>query len=273
MNITEVNQMEKSKKKLIGIAQKNNLDYQFVYFLFSFFWNFDKEYLREVKNLDFDNEYINRKNIICDELKIKEETLSKKDIIEKLYNRLLKVDNEKLKNNFMYGSLNGHNCYVSEYSSFYYLKNASKEKLDTLFWYDKNNQNEMSIMKCIFLKLLNSGLDARNSLIYCYSDLSIDLPYDTKKITFKDWSNDFIQELNENNGSKITLTELIKLLKKYCKGDKLFLQTVLEALSYSGILKVQNHEVDNIFLPDYRDTKSKHFNSNEWKYPLRFWNE
>ena len=273
MYILEINQMDKSKKKLIGIAKNNNLDYQFVYFLFSFFWNFDKESLREVKNLDFEDEYFYRKKAICEMLKIKEETLNKRDIIEKLYNRLLKIDDGKLKNNFMYGSLNGNNCYISEYASFYYLKNASREKLDTLFWNDKNNQNEMSIMKCIFFKLLNSGLDAKNSLIYCYSDLSIELPYDINKMTIKDWTNDFIQELDENNENKITLTDLIKILKKYCKGDKLFLQNVLEALSYSGILKVQNHKVDNIYLPDYRDKKSKHFYSNEWKYPLRFWNE
>jgi hypothetical protein len=48
---------------------------------------------------------------------------------------------------------------------------------------------------------------------------------------------------------------------------------VLEALSYSGILKVPNCNINNVFLPDYRDTKSKHYYSNEWAYPLMYWNE
>ena len=271
MNILEVNKSEKAESAIKKIAKNNNLDYEFVYFLFSFCWNYDKQYLRQIKttDLEIDNEYLRRKNIICDKLNLQDNVFDKNYLIEKLYDSLSKRCTETLWKNFLFGSTNKHNGYISEYATFNYLANATKENLGTLYWYNKNFTEER-IIGSIFLKLFNGGLDARNSLEYSYTDLCIQLPYVTKESDTKDWTQDFIKDTTE---TRLTLTDLIKTLRKYCKGDKLFLQTILEALSYSGILKVPNIDIKNIFLPDYREIKSKHFYSNEWKYPLRLWNE
>jgi hypothetical protein len=275
MNILEINTTEKAKIKIKRIAKNNNLSYDFVYNLASFVWNFnedyhDKYYSKWVENLTVDNEYIKRKEIILNELYLQENILNKNNIIKKLYNGLLEKYIEIMKNNFLYGSLNGNNGFISEYATYYYLTNATKERLETLYWGSEVAYNEESIMKSVFMKIYNGGMGARNGLEYCYTDLIIKLPYETKKVTVTDWTANFIKEI-ENN--KLTLTDLIKILRHYCKGDKYFLQIILEALSYSGILKVKNHDIKKIFLPDFRDTKSKHYYSNEWTYPLRFWNE
>lgn len=272
MNILEINTTEQAKKAIKKLAKSNDLDYEFVYFLFSFCWNYDKQYFRQIKKIDLeiDDEYMRRKKIICDELNLQCNVLEKNYAIEKLYDCLSEIDTNILWRNFLHGSANGHNGYVSEYASFYYLSNATKENLETLFWKNGDNPNEDSIMNSIFLKLFNGGIDARNSLLYSYTDLIIKMPYTTTEFVVKDWTKDFIKDIT---GEKLTLTDLIKILRQYCKGDKLFLQTILEVLSYSGILKVPNIDIQNIFLPDYRDVKSKHFYSNEWKYPLRLWSE
>jgi hypothetical protein len=273
MNILEVNSTEKAKNKIKKIAQNNNLDYEFVYSILSFCWNYDKNKMGLdigwVKNLDMDNEYSKRLNIVCDKINLKENLLNKDETIEKLYNNLSKVNTEKLKNDFLYGSQHGNKCYISEYSSFYYLNNATKEKLGTLYWND-NKPTIESLMKSIFLKLHNGGMDARNGLQYLCVDLTIKLPYLENETVANDWTNDFIKNIVIE---KYTLSDLIKQLKQYCKGDKYFYQIILQAISFSGILKVAKIDVSKLFLPDYRNIKSKHFYSNEWSYPLRFCNE
>ena len=72
---------------------------------------------------------------------------------------------------------------------------------------------------------------------------------------------------------KPTLSDLIKLIAPYCKGNKYFRQDVLTALSFSGLLHIPGHDVQNLYLPDCQERYSKHFMSNEWAYPMRFWNE
>jgi hypothetical protein len=273
MNIFEVNTTEKAKNKIKKIAKNNNLDYELVYFILSFCWNYDLNKIGLdtgwVKDLEKDNEYLRRMKIICDKINLEEIVLNKREAIEKLYNTLFEINTEILKNNFLHGSKNGNKCYISEYSSFYYLNNATKGKLETLYW-DEGKANIESTFKSIFLKLHNGGIGARNSLRYLCDDLTIKMPYETKGFVVKDWTSDFIKNIYENNFS---LTDLVKELRQYCKGDKYFLQIVLEALSFSGILKVPDNDISEIFLPDYKDKKSKHFYSNEWSYPLRYWNE
>ena len=271
MNILEVNTSEKAKSAIKKLAKNNNLDYEFVYFLFSFSWNYDNQYFKQIKatDLEIDDEYLRRKKIICDKLNLQDNALDKNYLIEKVYDNLTKRDTETLWRNFLYGSTNSHNGYISEYASYHYLANATKENLATLFW-NGDNLTEERIIRSMFFKLYNGGWGPRSSLTGSYVDLIVKLPYTTKEFVAKDWTEDFIKDIRKN---KLTLTDLIKTLRQYCKGDKTFLQIVLEALSYSGILKVPNIDVKNIFLPDYREIKSKHFYSNEWTYPLRLWNE
>lgn len=118
---------------------------------------------------------------------------------------------------------------------------------------------------------INSS-DKAKKLAYLYADLDVDLPYINKTIDSESWVNPFIEKV-EDSPAEHKLTDLVKLLKTYCKGDKYFLRTVLEALSYATILKVENHPVEAIFIPDLRNILSAHFNANECTYPLRFWNQ
>ena len=64
MNISEINSTDKAKNKIKRIAKDNNLDYEFVYSIFSFCWNYDLTKMGWsigwVKDLDRDNEYLRR---------------------------------------------------------------------------------------------------------------------------------------------------------------------------------------------------------------------
>jgi hypothetical protein len=110
MNILEINQPDKAKRKLIKIAQNNDLDNDFVYFLFSFYWNYDgpEGDWVSIKNLDIDNEYRNRYEYIYNKLCLKDEILNKNYVVKKIYNNLLEMDIKTLKNNFLYGCMNGN---------------------------------------------------------------------------------------------------------------------------------------------------------------------
>jgi hypothetical protein len=270
--IKEINSTDKAKNKIRKIAKLNNLEYEFVYSIVSSCWNYDLNKMGLaigwVKNLDKDNEYFRRLNLICDKIDLESNILNQTETIEKLYKALSGINREVLDNKFLFGSQNGNKCFVSEYSSYHYLNNATKEKLKTLYWSGDKPTVE-SLLKSIFLKLHNGGMDARNELGYVYTDLVIKLPYTGNEFTAKNWTDDFIKSINV----KITLNDLRNELKQYCKGDKYFLQIILEALSFSGKLKAPNIDISELFLPDYRDKKSNHFYSNEWAYPLRFWNE
>jgi hypothetical protein len=268
MNVLEVNQTDKAKKKLAKIAQNNSLDNDFVYFLFSFYWNYDGIEADWVKDLEKDNEYIKRQEIIFNKLGLDGIKMTKNTVIETVYKNLREKDTNKIKNNFLYGSINCGYCFVSEYASYYYLNNATKMKLETLEWNTANYTDE-NIIKNIFYKIFRGGSVDRYNLEYLYADLVIKMEYNNRvDCTAKDWTDDFVKDIN---GDK--LSDLIKLLKKYCNGDKYYLQTVLEALSYSGKIKVPGHDISKIFIPDYRNELSKNYYANEWTYPLRFWSK
>jgi hypothetical protein len=268
MKLSEINQTEKAKKKIANIAKKNNLDYEFVYSIITFYWNYDGIEGHWVQNLTEDNESNKRREKIYGILNLNDKPLDKNHVVEIIYNKIKQMDKTILENNFLAGSQNGSYCYISEYASYYYLNNATIDRLKTMDWIKGKSNNE-TIVTNIFLKIFRGGSIERYNLGYLYSDLTVKLPYITVRNNAEDWTKEFIQNVYK---SKTTLTGLIKMLD-YCKGDKYFKQTVLEALSYSGKLKVDGHEVENKFIPDYRNELSEHFYSNEWTYPLRFWNK
>jgi hypothetical protein len=267
MKLAEINRTDKAKKKIAGIAKKNNLEYDFVYRLFSFHWNYDGVEGDWVINsdLDKDDEFRNRYEFIYDRLRLSDRIIKKDEVIETIYDCLIQADVQALKNNFLYGSLHGSYGLISEYSSYHYLNNATMEKLETLDWEPKSNYTRDAIVKNIFLKIFRGGGVDRRNLEYLYADLSVKLKYDIVDFAVNDWTIDFIKNLTAK-----TLTELVKELRVYCKGGKYFLQTILEALGYSGILKVPNHDISKYFIPDYREDKVPI--SNEWTYPLRCFN-
>lgn len=269
MKIATINSTAKAKKKIHTIAKSNNLDYDLVYAIFCFHWNYDGIEGDWVTDLDQDDDYHHRYELIRIKLGISIPNHDKKEVMEQIYNQLQLRDKNKLFNHFIYGATQKNYCLVSEYASYYYLTNATLEKLNTLEWKSKELTLEI-IVKQLFLKLFRGGSIDRSFLEYLYVDLNVALPYLTQTVQTLDWTEPFIEKL-EANSEKGKLSELTNSLKEFCKGDKYFLRTVLEALSYSDILKVSNHCVQGVFIPDLRNKLSPHFNSNEWTYPLRFW--
>jgi hypothetical protein len=270
IKIVEINQTETAKKKIANIAKNNDLDFELVYLIISFYWNYDERFREAIgwvnqKNIITDEEYNKRHEKIIGKLNLTDKSLDKNCVIEKIYGKINELDKGTINNNFLYGSQNKNYCYVSEYASYYYLTNATIEKLATLDW-NGGKLTKDNIVEKIFLKIFRGGSVDRHDLKYLYSDLIIDLPYNEPANNVEDWAKEFTKDLEGK-----TLTELIKELRQYCKGDKYFLQTILESLSYSGKIEVKGHSVKNKFIPDYRNELSEHFYANEWAYPLRFW--
>lgn len=270
MKITDINTTDKAKKKIQNIAKYNNLDYDLVYSIFCFHWNYDGMEGDWVIELDKDDEYQQHYKFICNKLNLTNESYDKTQVVEEIYNKLNTLNKITIYDNFIFGATQKNYCLVSEYASFYYLTNATKEKLNTLDW-KSTDLTSQNIVKQLFLKIFRGGSVDRSCLEYLYADMTINLPYKSQTVKTKNWTEKLIKKV-EDNREKMKLSELINALKEFCKGDKYFLQTVLEALSYSDTLKVENHSVQGIFVPDLRNRLSSHFNSNEWTYPLRFWN-
>ena len=271
MKITEINTTDKAKRKIQNIAKNNNLDFDLVYYIFCFHWNYDGPEGTWVTEVDKNEDYQNRYKYIFDNLMLAERNYNKNQVVNEIYDLLKKVDEIQLNENFITGAKQSNYCLISEYSSFHYLTNATNEKLSTLEW-KSTELTKQNIVKQLFFKIFRGGAVDRYNLEYLYADLVINLPYQNQIIKNEDWVENFIRRINDNR-EKTNLTGLITILKEFCKGDKYYLQTVLEALSYSDKLKVENHSVDKIFLPDFRNKLSSHFYSNEWTYPLRFWNK
>lgn len=271
MQITDINTTDKAKKKIKNIAKNNNLDFDLVYFIFCFHWNYDGVEGSWVTEVDENEEYQNRYEYIFNSLKLTKENLNKNQVINEIYDSLEKIEKVQLNENFIAGAIQSNYCSISEYSSFHYLANATKEKLSTLEWKSTELTKEKIVWQ-LFLKIFRGGSIDRYNLEYLYVDLVINLPCQNKIIKNEDWIGNFINRVNENK-EKLNLTGLITILKEFCRGNKYYLQTVLEALSYSNILKVENHSICEIFLPDFRNKLSSNFYSNEWTYPLRFWNQ
>jgi hypothetical protein len=271
MNVTDINTADKSKKKIQSIAKSNNLDFDLVYSIFCFHWNYDGIEGDWVTNLEKDTAYQQRYEFIKGKLNLSNEKLDKTQVINEIENKLTTINKTALTDNFIFGATHKNYCYVSEFASFNYLNNATKEKLNGLEWKQSGLTFE-KIIKQIFLKIFRGGSIDRYNLEYLFSDLTINLPYENLNSKIDNWTEDFIQNLN-NKKQEMKLSDLVQNIKNYCKGDKYFLQSVLEALSYSNTLKVDNYSVENIFIPDCREKLSAHYNSNEWTYPLRFWNE
>lgn len=266
MNITAINSTDKAKKKIKTIAKANHLQYDLVYAIFSFYWNYDGVEGEWVNDLDKDPNYHERFEFVCKQLGLDQKTYTKEEVLDLIYNRLQTIDKEAIFQNFLTGATEKNYCAISPYASYHYLANATKDNLNSLILKTKDLTNEKIIWR-VFCKIFRGGSVDRYNLDYLFADLVLDLPFENQWVKTSDWTADFIKKINAD----MKLTDLVKTLKEYCKGDKYTLQTILEALSYSGILQVKNHPVSGIFIPDFRDKLSNHYPSNEWTYPLRFW--
>lgn len=272
----EINQSETAKRKIKSLAKNSNLDIDFVTLIANYSWDYDtigREPIGWVQNEQIDSKQLS-KDIpkLYEYLEIeKKSDFNKEFLIEQLLSNYQEKKPEELKENFLISGLNKNYCYLSEYSTYHYLNNLSLDNLKLLDC--KESYDSLDLIDIIFKKIFRGGAIERYNLFYCYTDLCIKLPYiKTKKSVINDWIDNLITEIN-NLDESATLKDLIKSCQTITKGDKYFKQEILQSLTYSGNLKVNEIEVSNIFIPEFREVLSSHFYSNEWTYPLRFWNE
>ncbi|MBS9767222.1 MAG: hypothetical protein KGV44_06755 [Flavobacteriaceae bacterium] len=273
---SEINQTDTAKRKLKNIAKNNNLPLEFVTTLYNFNWDLDPVRPTEsygwVSSEQYTEEQFKQaKKIICKYLDIDLDfKLSKEEIIKKLIKTYNDIDERNILNRFLIGGENKNNTYVSEYATFHYLKNLTENNLLSLG--SEETYDTTDIFHYIFLKIFRGGCIERYNLFYVFTDLFFKLPFVKKEEKYKnEWHSDLIKTIEKYKPN--TLTDLIKSCKGLIKGDKYFKQMILEALSYSGELKVKDIHVENIFIPNFRNELASNFYSNEWSYPLRMWNE
>ncbi len=273
---SEINQTDTAKRKLKNIAKNNNLPLEFVTTLYNFNWDLDPVRPTEsygwVSSEQYTEEQFKQaKKIICKYLDIDLNfKLSKEEVIKKLIKTYNDIDERNILNQFLIGGENKNKAYVSEYATFYYLKNLTENNLFSLD--SEETYDTTDIFHYIFLKIFRGGCIERYNLFYVFTDLFIKLPFVKKEEKYKnEWHSNLIKTIEEYKPN--TLTDLIKSCKGLIKGDKYFKQMILEALSYSGGLKVKDIDVENIFIPNFRNELASNFYSNEWSYPLRMWNE
>ncbi len=273
---SEINQSETAKRKLKSIAKSSNLDIKLVTLLANYSWDYDpigRESIGWVKKEQIDQERLSKDiEILYNYLGIDNNLkFDKKYLVEQILSFHKIKNQEELKNKLLISGIEKNYCYLSEYSTYHYLNNVSLEKLELLD--SKESYSELEFLKTLFMKIFRGGAVDRYNLLYCYCDLCISLPYvKTHSSQVTKWVEDLISRINKLDDSA-TLTDLIKNCQGIIKGDKYFKQRVLQSLAYSGDIKVRTINVTNIFIPEFRDVLSSHFYSNEWTYPLRFWNK
>lgn len=275
----EINQTERAKRKLKSIAKSSNLDIEFVSLLAKYSWNYDpnplspKQSIGSVKIEQIDTDQFKKdRKIIFEYLGIKNNFIFDRDfLIRQILSSHKLKDEEKLRKRLISAGLNKNYCFLSEYSTYHYVDNLTYEKLN-LLTFDRI-YSTLDLIDYTFLKVVAGGGVNRYILFYVYCDLCLQLPYNkTKIVESKDWIEELLHRI-DNLPENSKLSDLIKCCKNLFKGDKYFKQEILQSLSYSGDIKVGNIDVKDIFIPEFRDVLTNHFYSNEWTYPLRFWNK
>ncbi len=275
-SISEINQSDKARRKLKQISNNCNLPLDFITTLYNFNWDLDsisksESYGWVTSKQYTEKEFQKAKEKICNYLQIDIDfKLKKEEVIENLIFTYSKIDKLYIENKFLIGGETNNKTYVSEYATFHYLNNLTKDNLFNLD--SKEILDTTEIFNHLFFKVFRCGSIERYNLFYVFTDMFFKLPYDKNiKRPKNEWIKPLIEIIQKNKSYR--LNDLIKCCKPFVKGDKYFKQTILEALSYSGKLKVNNIKVENIFIPNHRNELANHFYSNEWSYPLRMWNE
>ena len=269
--VTDINTSDKAARKLGAIAKAAGLPCEVVEYLFAFHWNMDGHEGTWVyeRDLEKNGDFYRRYNFLFDAFMVHSGALSRADMIAALYQKLEQTDEAALLRDFIAGAAAKDYGRVSQFATYWYLRNATEAKLATLDGPAEDYKPGVLLYN-IFLKLFRGGAIERYRLDYVYADLVHAFPPNAPSGNAGDWLRSFLDELAASP-DRTSLSGLRALLKKHLKGDRHFLQTVLEALSYAGYLKVHGHPIADIFIPDHRNKLSPHGNSNEWTYPLRFW--
>ena len=271
----DINQSTSAKRKIKSLAKNSNLDLKLVTLLANVSWDYDIDPMFS-EPLGWVQDKQLKSNLGQTTLKeianiLHIGSLKSEFLIENILISYNSINKNKLFQNFLVSGKTNNYAYLSEYATYHYLNNLTINNLKLLDF--KIEYSIVDVANMLFRKIFNGGAVNRDNLIYCYCDLWIKLPYlETPEINVSDWTKNVIEQINDLS-NKSTLSDLINCTKSEIKGNKNFRQEILQALTYSRILKVKNIETRDLFIPQYRNELSTNFYSNEWTYPLRFWNE
>ena len=190
--------------------------------------------------------------------------------VEEVLAALARADMESLWRGFIDGVSAKSYAHLSEFATHHYLRNATALRLQALDW-DASRPRLLQIARCLFLKLFRGGAVDRGCLDYVWCDLKFTLEHELPARDRTPWLGGLVAAVESAQPSG--LSQLVACGKGLIPGDKHFKQEVLQALAYADVLRMPQHPVLGVFLPEHQQHLSGHFYSNEWTYPLRFWPE
>ena len=261
-----------AQRKIKSLAKANGLEEKFIKVLANFTWDYDPEFGNEpigwVKNEEIDQNAKRDLDYLADKLNIPYEiNIQKNEAQNDLINKVREINESELYEKFLYSAKIKSYVNISEFASYSVLRGLNSENVKGLNW--KKEINIVQIARNLFLKAFRGGSIDRFDLDYLWCDLCLEL---RNKVPTKDKLDiDSFLSAISSLGEQTNLIDLIKVSKEYVSGDKYLKQEYLQALSYSGLLEVNEISRNNVFIPEFKDELSEHYYSNEWTYPLRFW--
>ncbi|MBH5329675.1 hypothetical protein H9Q10_08345 [Eikenella sp. S3360] len=266
LSITQISQSAGAKRTIANMAKAMRLDAGWLYTLLSLHWNYDKKGREamgwvETKNDDARQEAYAE---ILSVFNLPETPVSPTEAAEAVLHVLHHTNEAALQQRFAAAAARGDFSVVQEFRTHHYHRNATAERLLKLW-------DKPLTPKYIADKLFYKVFSAYHA---CdpYVCLVLPMPYIQTDFEPTGWVDEFLGQVKAAHAEQPALGDLVKLIAPYCKGNKYFRQDVLVALSFAGLLPVVGHDVQNLYLPDCQQRYSPHFMSNEWAYPLRFWN-
>ena len=272
--LSQINQSTGAKRTIANMAKKMRLDPAWLHTLLSLHWNYDKVgreamgWVTPAADADFAsaiariNHAVNIKHSASPHGQ-PEPPIAPDAAAQAVLHALAHTDEAELQQRFAAAVQRGDTSIVQEYARYHFYRYATAERL-LARW--PQPLTPEAIAKQLFFKVFSAYHDC-----HPYVCLVLPLPYTQTSYTPSRWLDDFLAAVQHTPPP--TLSDLLAALATYCTGNKEFRQEVLQALSYAGLLQVNGHPVREQYLPDCQNQYSTHFMSNEWSYPLRFWND
>lgn len=271
-----INSSPRADRAINKLARNNGVDPALVRILAKLSWDFDPLSKRESRGwVRCDDELLEEAAADLERLGAAiglpgDRRVEQREAIERTLAALNSIDPVECWRRFLAGAVNHDAAAVSEAATFHYLRNATATRLAASSW--ERDLDRIAVAKNLFLKLFRAGSVDRDRLAYAYTDLCIVGLYQRVAPSASDWLPTLARRIDAL-GSGSSLGDLLGCTKGLLGGDKYFRQTVLESLSFAGVLRIDALVDDDTFLPEHSNRLAKHFYSNEWRFPLRFWSE
>ncbi|MCA9494872.1 MAG: hypothetical protein KC621_33315 [Myxococcales bacterium] len=197
------------------------------------------------------------------------EELTRDRAVEEVMAALAAVEEDLLRRELLHAGATGSYRHLSPYATTHFLRHATEDRLASL-WRDRPVGRD-DLVRDLFLKVFRGGSVDRDDLAYAWTDLVVDLP-DVPHAEPVDWLPSVLDAIA---GPPIAagLSELIAAARQHTRGDRHFRQTLLEALSYAGLLEVAGWSRIGRFWPEHQHVLARRSGANEWTVPLRLWAE